>query len=58
MKDGNSSFDLKRIDLERPEHIRFWTAEFGCTECQLRDAVQAVGDITDDISGYLAKREE
>lgn len=35
--------DRSRINVNEPWEVRYWCSEFGCTEAQLRAAVQAVG---------------
>ena len=35
--------DYWRVNLAEPWEITFWTREFGCSEAQLKGAVQAAG---------------
>ena len=45
-----------RIDVDESWEVRYWTAELGCSEDQLRGAVEAVGPMRDDVARYLARR--
>ncbi len=36
--------DHWRVNLDEPWEITFWTREFCCSERQLKEAVQAVGE--------------
>lgn len=41
------------IDIHESRELAFWTAELGCTEEQLRMAVAAVGQHTDDLCNHF-----
>jgi hypothetical protein len=42
-----------RIDPEDEHDMRYWTRKLGCTEGELRDAVQIVGQNAKRIAEYL-----
>ena len=48
--------DRSRIDLGEPYEVQFWTVEFGCTEQELRDAVEKHGDSAEAIREVLKKQ--
>ncbi|HYW56118.1 MAG TPA: DUF3606 domain-containing protein [Polaromonas sp.] len=52
-KTGN---DRKLISLEQEYELRDWTQSLGCTEKQLRAAVEAVGNSADAVRKYLSGR--
>ncbi|MBW8744970.1 MAG: DUF3606 domain-containing protein [Sphingomonas sp.] len=43
----------KWISLEEDYEIRDWTESLGADEATLRGAVQAVGDVADEVRKYL-----
>lgn len=45
--------DRKRVNVHEPYEVRDWCAKYGCTESQLRQAVNAVGPMADDVERYL-----
>ena len=45
--------DRSRINLEESWEITYWTKKFGCTEAELRDAIQEVGNAADSVRKYL-----
>ena len=46
--------DHWRVNLAEPWEITFWTREFGCSEDELKAAVQAVGDTAGAVRAQLA----
>lgn len=52
-KTGN---DRKLISLTQEYEVRDWCKSLDCTEQQLRDAVQAVGNSADAVRQHLAGR--
>lgn len=43
--DGHHApLDPGRVDLLNPEEVKYWCAQFECTEDELRHAVTAVGN--------------
>ena len=53
-----TGLDRKLVALNEPHEIRSWMAFFGCTEVQLRAAVQEVGNSADKVRSYLAARQK
>ncbi|MBI6855931.1 DUF3606 domain-containing protein [Pseudomonas cichorii] len=47
--------DAIRIDVNDPDEVRNWTKSLGCTEDQLKAAVEAVGTYADDVREFLDK---
>lgn len=45
--------DRSRVNVHEPWEVRWWCREFGCTESQLRAAVQAVGVSAEAVRGKL-----
>jgi len=48
--------DRKLISLEQEHEVRDWTASLGCTEQELREAVQTVGHSADEVRRFLSHR--
>lgn len=45
--------DDVKINLSQPYEVRDWAKKFGCTEAQLRAAVQVVGNGARKVGEYL-----
>jgi AraC-like DNA-binding protein len=50
--------DHWRVNLAEPWEITFWTREFGCSEWQLHEAVQAVGNSAGAVRAQLAAEDQ
>jgi len=50
---GETSRDVKRIDIGDDASLRVWARKFDATPEQLREAVGAVGDHPDDVEMHL-----
>jgi hypothetical protein len=48
--------DRRRINLSQPHEVKYWTKALGVTEQQLREAVQRVGSIAEDVRRALSKQ--
>jgi hypothetical protein len=48
--------DGKRVNVNQPHEIAYWTKRFGCSEAQLRAAVKAVGVMVSDVERELKRR--
>ena len=48
--------DRNRINMSQPHEVRYWTQALGCTESELRTAVQQAGDRADAVRQHLAKQ--
>lgn len=42
-----------QINIANDHEVHYWTARFGCTSRQLRDAVQLAGSKAKDVLAYL-----
>jgi hypothetical protein len=51
-----TGLDRELISLDEPREVYSWTESLGCTEDQLRFAVQTVGNSADAVRKYLAER--
>lgn len=54
-KNLTGSPDNKRIDINDPNEVRNWTKSFGCTQDELKKAVNAVGTSADAVRKQLKK---
>lgn len=48
--------DRSRINVNERWEVEYWTKALGCTEAQLRAAVNAVGVMTDKVRAHLATK--
>ena len=46
-----------RVGLNAPHLVRYWRAELGCSETDLRDAIAAVGTQAADVRRYLERQQ-
>jgi len=44
------------INVSDPNEVRRWCQRFGCSESQLRAAIEAVGRVADPVKNYLSER--
>lgn len=51
-----TGLDRKLIAVNEPHEVRSWTESLHCTEAQLREAVNAVGNSADAVRQYLARQ--
>ena len=47
--------DPKRINVNQPWEVSYWCKVLGCTEAELRAAVQKVGPMVEDVKRKLGK---
>ena len=45
--------DAQRVNLQEPYELRAWCRKFGCSEEQLKQAVNAVGVMATDVEAWL-----
>lgn len=45
--------DAQRVNVNQEHEVRRWTAKWGCTEQQLREAVTLVGPMASDVEIHL-----
>lgn len=50
--------DGARINVNQPHEVAYWTNALGCTAQELRDAVDAVGVMADDVRRYLSNKKK
>ncbi len=48
--------DRSRVNVNESWEVKYWCGEFGCTEAQLRAAVQAVGVMANNVRAHLRKK--
>ena len=48
--------ERSRVNLDEPYEVQFWMIDFGCTEQQLRDAVQEHGDTVEKLRAVLKRQ--
>ena len=53
---GKTGSDRKLISLEQDHEVRDWAATLGCSEQDLREAVQTVGHSADEVRRFLSHR--
>lgn len=47
--------DKQRINIEQDHEVRYWCTRFRVTPDVLRDAVERVGPMADDVAKHLGK---
>jgi hypothetical protein len=52
-KDQNA--DRLKINVRDAWELRWWCRQFGCTEAQLKAAIDAMGAIAGNVRKYLAR---
>jgi hypothetical protein len=50
-----SSADRKRINVSEDYEVRYWSEKFGVSAARLKEAVQKVGPMVDDVARELGK---
>jgi len=59
MRDGLSyrgQQDRRRINVDEPPEVRYWTAAFGVSEEELRSLIKRVGPMVVDVREAVARR--
>ena len=46
--------DAQRVNVQQPHELRYWTEKFGVSADALREAVQQVGPMVEDVADYLS----
>ena len=46
--------DAQRVNVQQPHELRYWTEKFGVSAEALREAVQQVGPMVEDVADYLS----
>lgn len=52
---GSERSEGTRVDIESPRERRMWARRLGCSEEELRHAVQEVGPLVEDVKLRLDK---
>lgn len=47
--------DPKKVNVNEPWELKYWTQRFGVTEAKLRQAVKAAGVMVKDVEAWLTK---
>lgn len=47
--------DRSRINVHEEYELRYWTKELDCTPQKLKDTVELVGPMADDVRRHLGK---
>ncbi len=45
--------DSNRIRVNEDDELEYWCERFGCTQAELRNAVQKVGPLAEDVKREL-----
>ena len=45
--------DDSRIDVEQDHEVRYWSAKFGVSRDEIRQAVEAAGPMVKDVQRHL-----
>jgi hypothetical protein len=48
--------DRARIDVHQAHELRYWSKKFGVSEDELRQAVEQVGPMVQNVEGRLGKK--
>ena len=54
-KTKNTAADRRRIDLQQPYELGYWSRKFGVPEHELAEAVQKVGPTADAVARELRR---
>jgi hypothetical protein len=47
--------DAKRINVNEPYEVEYWTGKFGISAAKLKEGVKAVGPMAADVAKWLGK---
>jgi hypothetical protein len=45
--------DAQRVNVHQEHELRYWMQEFGVSAEQLREAVEQVGPMVEDVADYI-----
>lgn len=54
---NDQAADRLKIDVRDAWELRWWCRQFGCTEPQLRAAIEAIGAIAGNVRKYLTREQ-
>jgi hypothetical protein len=46
--------DARRVNIHQDHELRYWTEKLGASPERLREAVQQVGPMVEDVADFLA----
>jgi hypothetical protein len=46
--------DAQRVNVHQEHELRYWTEKFGVGPGRLREAVEQVGPMVEDVADYLS----
>lgn len=46
--------DAQRVNVHQEHELRYWTEKFGVSPGTLREAVEQVGPMVEDVADYLS----
>lgn len=46
--------DAQRVNVHQEHELRYWTEKFGVSPGRLREAVEQVGPMVEDVADYLS----
>lgn len=51
--DNRAKLDRTRIDVEQDWEVLYWATKFKVSGCEVREAVESVGPLIDDVRAHL-----
>ena len=54
---NDQAADRLKINVRDAWALRWWCRQFGCTEAQLKQAIEAMGAIAGNVRKYLAREQ-
>jgi hypothetical protein len=57
LQTNDQTTDRLKIDVRDPWELRWWCGQFGCSEAQLKAAIDAMGAIAGNVRKYLAREQ-
>jgi hypothetical protein len=57
LQTNDQTTDRLKIDVRDPWELRWWCRKLGCSEAQLKAAIDAMGAIAGNVRKYLAREQ-
>jgi hypothetical protein len=57
VQSNEQAVDRLKINVSDPWELRWWCTKFGCTEAQLKAAIDAMGAIAGNVRKYLTREQ-
>jgi len=54
---NDQAADRLKINVRDAWELRWWCRQFGCTEAQLKQAIEAIGAIAGNVRKHLAREQ-